>query len=199
MTLRLTEMRNLTTALLFGLALLLSGCAEMPMNRPQPTVENTIKLRSGPPPAPVEVGSFTLDASKPDSIDRGISIRSNMVRSPVGNSFAQYLRETLRIELQSAGLLNAESDIVITGTLLDSAAEAPVSSPGKATLEARFVVTRQSKVRYDKVLRADATWKSSFIGATAIPQAAGQYEALYRQLVGKLFDDTAFRAAIAQQ
>ena len=101
------------------------------------------------------------------------------------------------MELQSAGLLDAGSDAVITGTLLDSTVEAPVGM-GKAALAARFVVTRAGSVRYDRALRTEASWDSPFIGVSAIPQAAGQYEALYRKLVGTLLDDPAFRAAVAR-
>jgi hypothetical protein len=180
-------------------AALLAGCAEMPMSLPKPTIENAAKLRGGTPAiGPVEVGTFTLDAAQSASLDKGVSIRSNMVRSPVAGSFAQYLRETLRVELQSAGLLDAKSDAVITGTLLDSTVEAPVGT-GKAALAARFVVTRAGAVRYDRALRTQASWDSPFMGVSAIPQAAGQYEALYRKLVGTLLDDAAFRAAVAQQ
>lgn len=183
---------------LLGAAALLGGCAEMPMSPPRATIGNATKLRSGNPVlGPVEVGKFTLDASKPASLDTGVNIRSNMVRSPVEGSFAQYLRETLRVELQSAGLLDARSDAVITGTLLDSAVEAPVGA-GKALLAARFVVARGGAVRYDRALSVDSSWDSPFIGAVAVPQAAGQYEALYRKLVGVLLDDPAFRAVVAK-
>ncbi|WP_232313963.1 hypothetical protein [Ralstonia sp. A12] len=183
---------------LLAAASLLAGCAEMPMSPPKPTIENAAKLRGGNPAiGPVEVGKFTLDASQSASLDKGVSIRSNMVRSPVEGSFAQYLRETLRVELQSAGLLDTHSDAVITGTLLDSTVETPVGT-AKAALAARFVVTRAGTVRYDRALRTEASWDSSFIGAVAIPQAAGQYEALYRKLVGTLLDDAAFRAAVAK-
>lgn len=178
---------------------LLAGCAEMPMTPPKPTIENAAKLRGGSPAiGPVEVGKFTLDAAQSASVDKGVSIRSNMVRSPVDGSFAQYLRETLRVELQSAGLLDAKSDVVITGTLLDGTVEAPVGGIGKAALAARFVVTRAGTVRYDRALRTEASWDSPFMGVAAIPQAAGQYEALYRKLVGTLLDDAAFRAAVAK-
>ena len=189
-------------ALLLGLlvaASLLAGCAEMPMNPPKPTIENAAKVRGGSPTiGPVDVGKFTLDAGQSASIDKGVSIRSNMVRSPVEGSFAQYLRETLRVELQSAGLLDAKADAVITGTLLDSTVEAPVGT-GKAALAAQFVVTRAGTVRYDRALRSEASWDSPFVGVSAIPLAAGQYEALYRKLVGTLLDDAAFRAAVAKQ
>ena len=190
--------RMLWAALLAAVSLL-AGCAEMPMSPPKPTIENAAKLRGGNPTiGPVEVGKFTLDAGQPASLDKGVSIRSNMVRSPVEGSFAQYLRETLRVELQSAGLLDAKSDAVITGTLLNSTVEAPVGT-GKAALAARSVVTRAGTVRYDRALRTEASWDSPFVGVSAIPLAAGQYEALYRKLVGALLDDAAFRAAVAKQ
>lgn len=200
MTRRSTDSGTARTAWVALLAAdsLLAGCAEMPMNPPKPTIENAAKLRGGNPAiGSVEVGKFTLDTAQSASLDKGVSIRSNMVRSPVEGSFAQYLRETLRVELQSAGLLDAGSDAVITGTLLDSTVEAPVGM-GKAALAARFVVTRAGSVRYDRALRTEASWDSPFIGVSAIPQAAGQYEALYRKLVGTLLDDPAFRAAVAR-
>ncbi len=191
--------RCLVSLAVLAVAGLLTGCAELPMSMPKPTIENAARLRgSQPAPGPMEVGSFTLDASKPASLDRGVSIRSNMVRSPVEGSFAQYLRETLRAELQSAGLLDPKSDAVVSGTLLESAVEAPVGT-GKAMLAARFVVVRGGSVRYDRALRADAQWDSPFMGVSAIPQAAGQYEALYRKLVGRLLDDPEFREAVARQ
>lgn len=180
------------------LAALLTGCAEMPMSMPKPTIENAARMRAGSPAlGAMEVGAFTLDASQPASEDRGVSVRSNMVRSPVKGSFAQYLRETLRVELQSAGLLDPDSDTVITGSLLTSAVDTPVGT-GKAVLSARFMVTRAGAQRYDQVLSVSAQWDSPFIGVSAIPQAAGQYEALYRKLVGRLLDDPAFRAAVAK-
>lgn len=198
MTQRSTDSRRWCAIWLALLGSLVTGCAEMPMNPPQPTIENAVRLRSDKGTIhAMDVGRFALDASKPVNMDRGVSIRSNKVRSPVNDSFAQYLRETLRVELQSAGLLDAHSDMVITGTLIDSMVEAPVGI-GKAALESRFVVTRSGIVRYDHILRAESTWDSPFLGASAIPLAAGQYEALYRKLIGMLVEDTDFRAAVVK-
>lgn len=180
------------------LVTLLTGCAEMPMSMPKPTIENAARMRTGSPALGVmDVGEFRLDASQPASLDRGVSVRSNMVRSPVQDSFAQYLRETLRVELQSAGLLDPKADAVVSGSLLESSVEAPVGT-GKATLSARFVVTRAAVVRYDRVLATSTQWDSPFIGVSAIPQAAGQYESLYRKLIGMLLEDPAFRTAVAK-
>ncbi|MDW3682491.1 hypothetical protein RA280_12205 [Cupriavidus sp. CV2] len=89
------------------------------------------------------------------------------------------------------------ADAVVTGVLSDSKVDAPIGL-GTASLGARFVVTRAGNVRYDKQLDVNATWDSPFIGASAIPQAAGQYEALYRKLVGVLLVDPAYQSALAK-
>jgi hypothetical protein len=67
---------------------------------------------------------------------------------------------------------------------------------GKGALAARFVVVKAGKVVYDKELRAEAKWESSFVGAVAIPRAVNEYTTLHRQLVTKLLDDPQFRVAV---
>ena len=180
--------------LVCALSLHLIGCAQMTMAPPKPSVENTAKLRNGTL-APANVGSFALDANRTPGMDRGIDIRTNNLSSPIETSFAQYLRETLRVELQSAGLFDPNGSSVISGFLTDSSLDTKVDV-GKAALAARFVVTRAGEVRYNRELRVSATWESSFLGPVAIPPAAGQYEALYRKLVGVLLDDASFRQAM---
>ncbi|MCC2957167.1 hypothetical protein LK542_16240 [Massilia sp. IC2-477] len=178
-----------------GAVLLLTGCASTPMGVPQATIENTARLRSAQL-APARVGSFTLDTSKPAALDQSVSIRAASLNSPIGGSFAQYLGETLRVELAAAGLADPNAPTVISGTLLDSELDAAIGT-GSGKLSARFVVKRNDTVRYDRTLSASATWESSFVGAVAIPLAAGQYQGLYRKLAGQLFDDPEFRKALA--
>lgn len=181
---------------LFALAgvLLTTGCAQITMGPPQPTVENTQALRSRPL-APAQVGVFTLEAGKPAAMDRSHALRgANSVQSPIQGSFAQYLRESLVVELDAAGLLRPGAQTVITGTLLHSTVDPAM---GTASLQARFVVTRSGQQRYAKELGAHAEWESSFLGAVAVPLAAAHYQGLYRQLVGQLVSDPDFRRALA--
>lgn len=178
-----------------GAVLLLTGCASTPMGVPQATIENAGRLRAAPL-APARVGSFTLDTAKPATLDQSVGIRGSSLHSPIGNSFAQYLGETLRVELASAGLLDPAAPTVISGILADSELDAAIGQ-GSGKLSARFVVTRDNAVRYERTLTASTTWESSFVGAVAIPLAAGQYQALYRKLAGQLFDDPDFRKALA--
>lgn len=178
-----------------GAVLLLTGCASSPMGVPQATIENTARLRSAQL-APARVGSFTLDTAKPAALDQSVGIRAATLTSPIGGSFAQYLGETLRVELAAAGLADPAAPTVITGTLTESDLDAAIGT-GSGKLSARFVVTRDNAVRYDRTLSASSTWESSFVGAVAIPLAAGQYQGLYRKLAGQLFDDPEFRKALA--
>lgn len=185
----------LITAALVG-ATQLTGCAQMQMGQPKPTMDNTVKLRNAGI-APVAVGAFQPDAAKRD-LDKGVGLRgANTLTSPVEGSFAKYLAETLKVELQAAGLLDAASGTVVSGTLTRSEVD-PAMSTGTGSLAARFVVTRNGAVNYERELKVDSSWESSFIGAVAIPAAAAQYEGLYRKLVGVLFDDADFRKAVAK-
>lgn len=190
-----TFIRRLTIAALAAVSLQLTGCANLTMTPPKPTMENATKLRAAPM-APMAVGTFKIDAAKA-SEDAGHNMRgANGLQAP-GGSFAQYLGESLKVELQSAGLLDPASSTVITGTLTQTEINANVGT-GTAKLAARFVVTRSNAVRYERELTADTTWESSFMAGVAIPLAANNYEGLYRKLVGKLLDDPEFRAAVAK-
>jgi len=180
-----------------ALALQLTGCANINMSQPKPTLETTAALR-GAALAPATVGKFQLDSSRSASEDKGISLRGgNSVASPIEGSFAQYLRESVRVELEAAGLYDAASQNVITGTLTRAEADAAIGT-GTAKLGARFVVTRGGQVMYDNQLAVEDSWASSFDGATAIPLAASHYEGLYRQMAAKLLNDPAFRSALAK-
>jgi hypothetical protein len=180
-----------------SIAAQLTGCANVAMTPPQATPANAVKLRAANM-APLAVGSFRLDASKSAGDDTSINMRgSNSVHAP-GGSFAQYLGDSLRAELQAAGLLDPASGTVVTGTLTKSELDAAIGT-GTAKLGARFVVTRDKAVQYDRELVVDAQWESSFIGGVAIPMAANNYQGLYRKLVGALLDDAAFRSAVAKR
>jgi hypothetical protein len=175
--------------------LLATGCAQLKLGAPAPSIDNVQKAKASHM-APAQLGRFALADGKPQAMDLGLDVRSNTVSSPVEGSFAQYLKETLAVELKAAGLYDAASPLVLEGRLTDSRLEVPMSE-GKARVAARFTLRRNARALYDKELVAQATWESSFVGAVAIPTAMGRYAQLYRELVGQLLDDPAFRAAAA--
>ncbi|HEY0061735.1 MAG TPA: hypothetical protein VGC21_06420 [Telluria sp.] len=179
-----------------AVAVQLTGCANLAMSPPSANMATTTKLRQAGA-APAAVGTFKAGAEK-SVRDDAINMRgSNSVAAP-GGSFAQYLADTLKVELKSAGLLDPASPAVITGTLTQNDIDAAIGT-GTAKLGARFVVTRAGAVKYDREVVVNGEWESSFMAAAAIPLAASNYEGLYRKLIAKLVDDAAFRAALAPQ
>jgi hypothetical protein len=180
--------------LVAGLALaLLGGCAQLKMGVPVPSIDNIQKARSAGV-SPVAVGSFQLAPGKPGAMDQRVTARGNTVFSPYESSFARYLKEALAADLGAAGLLDPNSHVVIDGWLPDSRLDVPAGQ-ATATVAARFTVTHDGVKRYDKELRASATWQAPFVGIEAVPAAINEYGLLYRKLVAMLLDDPAFRAA----
>jgi hypothetical protein len=176
----------------------LVGCASLKMGQPAASLDNTVKMRDGGKMAPAAVGAFVLDAGKPASMDQSVGVRgANTLASPIDNSFAQYLKETLRVELEGANLLDPKSQTQITGTLMDSMLD-PAMSTGKGRLQAHFVVRQADAVKYDRSLEVNSEWESSFMGAVAVPAAVQNYQLMYRKLVGQLFDDPDFRKALVK-
>jgi hypothetical protein len=189
--------RIIAIAALVAGAAQLTGCASITMSQPKASVETTAKLR-GAHAAPVALGSFKLDAGKSAGMDKSMSVRgANSISSPIEGSFAKYLGETLKVELEAAGLLDPASAVNVSGTLTQSELD-PAIGTGTGSLAARFVVQRAGKVNFDRELKVSSEWESSFMGAVAIPAAAGGYEGLYRKLVSALIDDQDFRKAIAK-
>lgn len=188
------HLKRLIGTALVAVASLLTGCAQIQLGAPVASVDNIQKAKNSGM-QPVAVGDFALAPGKDKAIDAGLNLRSNTVSSPIGKSFAQYLKENLSVDLRAAGLLNPSSKTVVSGQLTESMVDSP-SSQGKGSLGARFVVTRDGRTVYDKELRATAVWESSFVGAVAIPAAINEYTALYRNLVGQLLDDQAFKAVV---
>ena len=184
-------------ALLGASSLLLTGCAQMVMSPATPSMENIAKIRESNL-TPVSVGVFRPAAKLSADDDKSLNVRGgNSLTAPTDGSFSKYLGATLKAELQAAGLLDDKSGAQVSGELLENSLD-PAMSTGTAALAARFVVTRDGAVRYDRKVEAKSQWESSFIGAVAIPLAASQYEGLYRKLVSQLLADEDFRKALAK-
>jgi len=176
-----------------ALALLLTGCASTAPNY-QATNDNTrtLQLVSG---GNVGVGNFTAAS---DDLNH-LTIRAERFSSPYNDSFAEYLKQALRSELEASGKLNANSATTITGILLKNELNTPFDI-GTAHISARIVVTRNSTSLFDKVISGDSQWESSFIGAIAIPASRQHYADAIKKLLRNLFADPDFRkAAFGQQ
>ncbi len=125
-----------------------------------------------------------------------LQLRANTMTSPVGKNYGDYIAEALRQELELAKLYNPQSGVEISGTLLKNNIDAGGISTNAGQIEARFVVTANGQVRFDKVKRIEKKWDSSFVGAVAIPLAANNYPVMVQSLVAALVTDPDFVKAI---
>jgi len=188
--------RILKLGAIAALGLNLVACISIQMPAPTASAGNVEKLRAAKI-APVATGSFVLAAGKPAEMDKSLSGLRGSSMQPNSGSFALHLRDELVTELKAAGLYDTASKNVIEGQLTDSMIDAAIGT-GKGRLAARFSVKRDGKVVFERELAAEASWESSFVGATAIPMAMNQYGALYKSLIAKLIDDADFRAVLAR-
>ena len=175
---------------IFVVAVASSGCSIVAPHY-SASMENVQKLKdSGTLGA--KAGSFSgQDVSNANSI----SLRAASLTSPYG-SYANYLAEAVKQELQLAGKLNAGTDIEVSGILLKNDIDVSGFTTGYGNIEARFVVKSGEKVRYDRIKSAHAEWESSFAGAVAIPRGRDEYPRLVQQLLGTLYADQSFIEAL---
>lgn len=141
----------------------------------------------------VTVGAFEKDAKAYD-VNR-LTIRGSSLNSPYG-SYTAYLQEALRQELDDARLLDPKSHIELSGVLMRNELDGSGITTGYAEIEARFVVRRDGKVRFDKVKTARHEWESSFVGAIAIPRAQQNYPQVVQKLLTALYLDVEFLEAL---
>lgn len=184
-------MRIAALSLTLVAALSATGCANVAVPAPQPTLANVEAAKKLP--AAVKVGPFKLADGLSPAVDQSISVRgTNTLNAPAGQSFSAYLRDVLVTDLRAANKLDDASAIQVTGELTKSELEAGAST-GTGVAGARFKVTRANSVCLDKEITATGQWESSFMAAIAVPAAFNGYAALYPELAGKLLGDADFQ------
>jgi len=171
---------------------LMTGCAtKAPPYQPSIDNVNTLKKTGA---SVAGVGTFGTQPGAPGATS--IQVRASEMTPPAGGAYAQYIEEALKTELELSKRLDPKANVVITGVLLKNVINAGGMSTNNGEIEARFVVRRDGQVRYEKTKRATSEWESSFAGAVAIPKAVQQYPVLVQLLLGQLFADADFQAAI---
>lgn len=172
-----------------GSALLAACAARAPNYTTSPS--STQALQSAKV-QPAKVGEFTAD---PGAANKSIALRASTMEAPQG-SYAAYLADAVKTELDLVKLYSATSGTEISGVLIKNEMNTGLAVTGNGTIQARFVVRRDGVVRYDKTKLAQIEWDSNFIGAIAIPRAQQEYSRLVQKLVGDFFSDPDFVAAL---
>jgi hypothetical protein len=188
---RAAQTGRLLAALLLAAAA--GGCATDPLSQPQASLDNIQTIRAGGLPA-MNVGVFTAGPGAPTDMDRSILIRGGSDSAPEG-SFARYLADTFAAELKGAGRFDAGAPLTITGVITDTHLTSEGSAPD-ARLAARITVSRGGRPIFSKEYTVADRWDFVFVGAVAIPDAFNHYAGLFPKLVGALFADPDFAAAV---
>ncbi len=137
---------------------------------------------------PVAVADFS--AAK-DAGDISITLRASSMQAAQG-SYAKYLADAIKQELEIAKLYAPNANIEILGILLKNDMNTGVADKGEGVMEARFMVRRDGAVTFDRVKTARTQWDTNLVGAIAISRAQQEYPRLVQALVAELFSDTEF-------
>jgi hypothetical protein len=179
-------------ALVIFYSVLLAGCAGPAANY-APSIDNVEVLKKTTNTL-LKVGVIGVT---PGLIGASsLSLRGNGMVTPVGSNYGDYVAAALRQELELARLYSPQSGIEITGTLLKNNIDAGGINTNAGQMEARFVVSANSQIRFDKVKRVEHQWESSFAGAVAVPLATNNYPVMVQKLIGSLLSDPDFVNAV---
>lgn len=135
----------------------------------------------------LNVGKFT------DSKDANeISLRGSTMYSSVDKSYGAYLSKALTEELKLAKAWSSVSSTVISGEILTNDVDVSGFSEGDSEISAKFLVSRNEKVLFEKTVSATHKFESSFMGNIAIPNGQASYVPLVQELIKNLFKDEEF-------
>ena len=170
-----------------ALIALTTGCTIMaPSYTPDYTVLDALKRQ--------QLEKIAIEPVEPKNPKAGInsiSLRGSQLTSTSG-SYAQYLEDAIKSDLNEAKMLDPNSTFRLSATLLKNDIDVTGFSTGIGTIEAKFSINRKSITLFDKTIAAETEFESSFAGAVAIPKAQTEYPNLVRALLNKLYTDKEF-------
>jgi len=143
----------------------------------------------------VSVGSVKPDEKAAGSLNQ-LSSRAMSIESPYPDGYAGYVREALRADLTAAGKLDPAAARAINAVLTVNRLDTSGINVGEAEVAARFSLTEGGRVLYQKEHAAKHAWESSFMGPIAVQNAIINYGVTVQKLVGRLFADPEFAAAL---
>ncbi|WP_460874767.1 hypothetical protein [Paralcaligenes ginsengisoli] len=161
-------------------ALLLAGCSTYSTSRYSISADNVVALRSLKN-TPVQVGQFTStvkDSRKGTDLQEIMCRGVGPIKTPDGESFANYIRKALIDEMKIAEVYSTSSPVTISGNL-DSINFSSNGGHWDAAL------TLKSSNGKTMVLNETYPYQTSFYGETACNQTAQAFMPAIQDLVGK--------------
>jgi len=174
--------RTLTIAVVVAIA---TGCSTYAVNRYQPNADNVVVLKTFRGKT-VAVGAFTSTGqSKTEITCRGFG----PIKTPDGETYAEYLRKGFIAELESAEIYDVKAPVTLTANL-DSIDFSATS--GHWRLGATMKSTNGKSVSATE----DFKYTSSLYGETACNQTAQALLPAMQDLISKLVHSPDFPALL---
>lgn len=168
----------------------LAGCAAVAPNY-STSPESTQRLQAARV-QPAKIGEFTAEAT---AANKSITLRASTME-PAQGTYAKYLADAIKTELELVKLYSPASTTEISGVLIRNEMNTGFAVTGEGLIEAKLVVRRDGGVRFDKTKLAKIEWDSNYFGAVAIPRAQQEYSRLVQKLLAEFFSDPDFVAAL---
>lgn len=183
-------MLKLLQSMVISSVVCLTGCTTTAPNyMPSPQTTDRLQLERV---QAVRVGEFTAGKNVADT---ALQLRANSM-VPAQGTYARYLADAIRQELELVKLYSTTSNIEIGGVLLKNEVDTGFADKATGVIEAQFTVRRDGVVRFDRLKTARTQWQTDFLGAIAIPRAQQEYSRLVQALVAELFSDPEFIGAL---
>lgn len=187
-------MNKLNLFLLF-VAVLITGCTST-----APNYQNSIANieAAGKLSGNVAVGKFAFEKGKEKELN-DVGARASTFKSPVNDSYADYLAQAVSSELKAAGKLDPAATKTLTAVIEKNWLSAAGMSMNEAEVRVRFKLQDGTNTSFEKTLISKNEWESSFIGAIAIPRAIQNYVGTLQKLLNQLYSDSDFASATAKK
>lgn len=173
--------------ILFGIAVLASGCSTYSASRYSISTDNVVALRSLNGKA-VNIGAFSASTpGQKEIMCRGVG----PIKTPDGEPFAEFVRKAMLDEMRIANSYSSSAPVTITGNLdaIDFS-----SNSGNWNL----ALTVKSSNGKSMSVSETYSYTSSFYGETACNQTAQAFMPAVQNLVGKVVRSPEFVTLVSQ-
>jgi hypothetical protein len=175
-----------------ALAVLATGCASPKAPAYSPDYAALDQLKAAKPST---IAVVKVQPTDPNAPVNRISLRGTRLDSPSG-TFAKYLEDAIVRDLKEVSAYDAKSRTRLDARILENDVSVGNISTGSGVMTVEIEVTREGVQRLKKTYKANISFESSFAGMVAIPAGQTAYPTLVRALLGKVYTDPQFAAAI---
>ena len=179
---------------LIAVIVVVSGCATQGPSY-EPTA-NITRLIERSVDAKVGLGEFTKDASSTLIEDPWEFRGATKIESPVGDGYDDFVAKAVQDELLLAMRYADDSDVQITGEMLEHQMSTGSLSIGEGSVAFIFRVEKYGNVVFQTEKRVTHKWDSAFMGVTAATNAYRGHLVMVEKLISVLFSDSKFTDAI---